>query len=88
MTDFQVNLDQEGASLVEQTQLFEPRTSIVTLYVSGKNPGEFSTVLSTTTLTGAGEHAEQRFKRDAAVNPSPVLPIEATPAPDLLSSGL
>lgn len=49
-------------------------TSVITLYVSGKRPGEFSTVLSTVII---GEENNRR-RREILVQPSNVLPIENT----------
>ena len=40
-----------------------PKTSLVTVFVSGKNPGEFSKVISTITLTGDENENNRRFKR-------------------------
>jgi len=81
----QVNLDQEGASLVEQTQTPDavvPLTSVKTIFVSGSKPGEFSRIVTTVTLDGSPE--ESRYKREAVlVQPSPVLPITRTIAPVL-----
>ena len=83
----QVNLDQEGASVVEQTQIPDPAavapsTSVKTIFVSGSKPGEFSRIVTTVTLDGTSE--EGRYKREALlVKPSPVLPITRTIAPVL-----
>ena len=79
----QVNLDQEGAINVEQTQIpdIEPSTSIVTIFVSGSTPGDFTRITSTVTLTE--EASNERYKRDLLVNPSPVMPIAYTQAPIL-----
>ena len=88
----QVNLDPEGTGLVEQTQIPEqleqldlkPSTSVVTIFVSGSTPGDFTRITSTVTLTGdgAGSDENERYKRDLLVNPSPVLPpIDKTQAP-------
>lgn len=49
-------------------------TSVITLYVSGKRPGEFSTVLSTVIV---GEENNRR-RREIPVQASKVLPIENT----------
>lgn len=89
----QVNLDQEGASLVEQTQIPDPAavapsTSVKTIFVSGSKPGEFSRIVTTVTLDGS-ESENRRYKREAVlVKPSPVLPITRTNAPVLDPSAL
>ncbi len=87
----QVNLDQEGTGFVEQTQVpdapeAKPSTSIVTLFVSGSKPGDFTRITSTVTLTGDEESEEnQRYKRDLLLmKPSPVLPITKTAAPTMI----
>ena len=47
---------------VQQTEdNASPQTSLVTVFVSGKNPGEFSKVVSTVTLSG--DENNKRFKR-------------------------
>lgn len=83
----QVNLDQEGASFVEQTRVpdqevqVQPSTKIVTIFVSGSKPGDFTKITSTVILTGDSEN--ERYKREV-VSPSRVLPtIELTKAPAL-----
>ncbi|KAK2575972.1 hypothetical protein KPH14_007333 [Odynerus spinipes] len=43
----------------------KPESSVVTLYVSGRRPGEFSTVLSTVKV---GEQASSRRRRDANIS--------------------
>lgn len=60
-----------------------PVTSVVTVFVSGKNPGEFSKVTSTVTLEPGEEF--KRYKRD--IQPSKVQPVLMTRAPES-SSGL
>ncbi|XP_046741654.1 mucin-5AC-like [Diprion similis] len=55
-------------------------SSVVTLYVSGKRPGEFSTVLSTVRV---GEDASvSRSRRDIG-NPPPVIELHASRGPSL-----
>lgn len=51
----EVNLQTEDSTF--------PKTSLVTVFVSGKNPGEFSKVVSTVTLTGNEDENNRRFKR-------------------------
>ena len=60
-----------------------PVTSVVTVFVSGKNPGEFSKVTSTVTLEPGEEF--KRYKRD--IQASKVQPVLMTRAPES-SSGL
>ena len=60
----------------------QPATSIVTKFVSGKNPGEFSVITSTVFLD-----EKKRRKRDI-LSPSPVLPVEMTNLPDFIDSSL
>ena len=78
----QFNLDQEGAINVEQTQIPDavPSTSVVTIFVSGSTPGDFTRITSTVTLTG--DESNERYKRDLLA-PSPVIPIAFTQAPVL-----
>ena len=95
----QVNLDQEGAINVEQTQapdpepaVLAPSTSLVTIFVSGSKPGDFTRITSTVTLSAGDSDSEggnERFKRDLSMlelqlRPSPVLPVQKTAMPDLL----
>ena len=76
----QVNLDPEAAENVEQTQKPDSvSTSVVTVFVSGSKPGDFTRIVSTVTLNG--EEEQERYKRD--LEPSPVLPIVKTQAPNL-----
>ena len=88
----QVNLDQEGASLVEQTQIPDPVAAVApsysleTVFVSGSKPGEFSRIIKTVTLDGSSSEERYRYKREALVQPSPVLPITRTTAPALYPS--
>lgn len=88
----QVNLDQEGASLVEQTQIPDPVVAVApsysleTVFVSGSKPGEFSRIIKTVTLDGSSSEERYRYKREALVQPSPVLPITRTTAPSLYPS--
>ena len=70
-----------------QTQdLSAPQTSLVTIFVSGKNPGEFSKVVSTVTLTG-DENSRRRFKRSdeellkSMLAPTKVQPVLRTAEP-------
>merc|ERR1712038_1628402 len=62
-----------------------PQTSLVTVFVSGKNPGEFSKVVSTVTLTG--EENNRRFKRSdeellkLMLAPTKVQPVLRTAEP-------
>ena len=62
-----------------------PQTSLVTVFVSGKNPGEFSKVVSTVTLTG--DENNKRFKRSdeellkLMLAPSRVQPVLRTMEP-------
>ena len=64
-----------------------PQTSLVTVFVSGKNPGEFSKVVSTVTLTG--DENNRRFKRSneellkLMLAPSKVQPVLRTDEPSL-----
>ena len=56
-----------------------PKTSLVTVFVSGKNPGEFSKVVSTITLTGDQED-KRRFKRsDEELLKSMLVPTKVQP---------
>lgn len=79
----QVNLDQEGAINVEQTQKpdpvpVQPSTSLVTIFVSGSKPGDFTKITSTVTLTDDIEE-NKRYKRDlSTLLPSPVVPVLKT----------
>lgn len=88
----QVNLDQEGASFVEQTQIPDPVAAVApsysleTVFVSGSKPGEFSRIIKTVTLDGSSSEERYRYKREALVQPSPVLPITQTTAPTLYPS--
>jgi hypothetical protein len=57
----------------------EPVTSVVTKFVSGKNPGEFHVVTSTVTVEPSKTDKSSRRRRDASdVKPSPVQPILKT----------
>jgi len=64
-----------------------PQTSLVTVFVSGKNPGEFSKVVSTVTLTG--DENNRRFKRSdeemlqLMLAPTRVQPLLRTEAPSI-----
>ncbi|KAK6644219.1 hypothetical protein RUM43_000486 [Polyplax serrata] len=53
----------------------EPSKEIVTLYVSGRRPGEFSTILSTVTV---GETSVAVRKREAALDDIDRLAVDAT----------
>jgi len=72
------NLQTQNSSL--------PKTSLVTIFVSGKNPGEFSKVVSTVTLTG-DEKDRRRFKRSdeellkSMLAPTKVQPVLRTAEP-------
>ncbi|XP_046424514.1 mucin-17-like [Neodiprion fabricii] len=55
-------------------------SSVVTLYVSGKRPGEFSTVLSTVRV---GEDASVLRSRRDIGNPPPVIELQASRGPSL-----
>merc|ERR1712038_430990 len=65
-----------------------PQTSLVTVFVSGKNPGEFSKVVSTVTLTGENN---KRFKRSdeellkLMLAPTKVQPVLRTAEPSNLA---
>jgi len=59
-----------------------PSTSVVTKFVSGKNPGEFSIVTSTVIIEGDDDEGRRRRRRDAEdLLPSPVEAVEMTEAP-------
>ena len=64
-----------------------PQTSLVTVFVSGKNPGEFSKVVSTVTLTG--DENNKRFKRSdeemlkLMLAPTRVQPVLRTEEPSI-----
>lgn len=90
----QVNLDQEGAINVEQTQIPDQiiqnpvSTSVVTIFVSGSKPGDFTRITSTITLND--EEENRRYRRDTdtsefLVDPSPVIPaVLKTNEPEVL----
>lgn len=63
---------------------------VLTLYFSGSVPGEYSTRLSTVTVTPSSESASVdpvvRHKREAIISPSKVQTIQMTELVDLLSS--
>ena len=69
---------------MEQTQIpdIEPSTSVVTIFVSGSTPGDFTRITSTVTLTEEAIANNERYKRDL-LRPSPVMPIAFTQAPVL-----
>lgn len=91
----QVNLDQEGAINVEQTQIPDQiiqknpavSTSVVTIFVSGSKPGDFTRITSTVTLNG-NEEENKRYRRDTTsefLDPSPVIPaVLKTNEPEVL----
>ena len=77
------NFANEGDLQTEDSS--SPKTSLVTVFVSGKNPGEFSRVISTVTLTG--DENNRRFKRSneellkLMLVPSKVQPVVKTVEP-------
>jgi hypothetical protein len=84
--NFQTNIagaDEEANLQTEDSS--SPQTSLVTIFVSGKNPGEFSKVVSTVTLTG--DENNRRFKRSneemlkLMLAPSKVQPVLRTVGP-------
>jgi hypothetical protein len=81
----QVNLDPEGAINVEQTQkpdAFIPSTTIVTRFVSGSKPGDFTRITETVTLDADNDdESNKRYKRDLLVVPTPVVQVVMTLAP-------
>ena len=98
----QVNLDQEGAINVEQTQIPDQiiqnpvSTSVVTIFVSGSKPGDFTRITSTVTLNGNNEEENKRYKRDTLtssddhkflLDPSPVIPVLKTNEPEVVVNG-
>ena len=98
----QVNLDQEGAINVEQTQIPDQiiqnpvSTSVVTIFVSGSKPGDFTRITSTVTLNGNDEEENKRYKRDTLtssddhkflLDPSPVIPVLKTDEPEVVVNG-
>jgi hypothetical protein len=92
----QVNLDpqQQPQQPVPQEQATQapappkeppaPSTSVVTKFVSGKNPGEFSIVTSTVTVSvdSNDDDSEKRRRRRDAFGPTPVQPVQVTALPD------
>lgn len=60
-------------------------TSVITLYVSGRQPGEFSTVLSTVYVGDDFNSAVHRKRREIDIEPSPAAlePMDKTLAPFL-----
>lgn len=73
---------------VQQTEdNASPQTSLVTVFVSGKNPGEFSKVVSTVTLSG--DENNKRFKRSdeemlkLMLAPTRVQPVLKTAEPSI-----
>ena len=92
----QLNLGDIGTDAVadqlQQTQdILSPQTSLVTIFVSGKNPGEFSKVVSTVTLGIGGDDEDtgdrRRFKRSdeellkLMLQPTKVQPVVKTREP-------
>ena len=92
----QLNLGDIGTDAVadqlQQTQdILSPQTSLVTIFVSGKNPGEFSKVVSTVTLGVGGDDEDtgdrRRFKRSdeellkLMLQPTKVQPVVKTAEP-------
>ena len=61
-----------------------PSTSVITKFVSGKNPGEFSVLTSTVTI-GVDDVKERRRRE---VKPSPVETVQFTQAPEVIDSGM
>ena len=66
---------------------FSPQTSLVTVFVSGKNPGEFSKVISTITLSDLDDSEKRRYKRSdeellkLMLAPTKVQPVARTAEP-------
>lgn len=84
--NFQTNIAGANEEANLQTEdNSSPQTSLVTIFVSGKNPGEFSKVVSTVTLTG--DEDNRRFKRSndemlkLMLAPSKVQPVLRTVGP-------
>ena len=67
-------MNADSTSSAAEPEAAGPVTSVVTVFVSGKNPGEFSKVTSTVTLE-AGEEFK-RYRRDVS-RPQPVLMTRA-----------
>jgi len=55
-----------------------PTTSVMTIFLSGSKPGEFTTSLRTITLGAPGDARHKREALDLVVHPSPVQPIHHT----------
>lgn len=74
-------------AILQTVDAAAPQTSLVTVFVSGKNPGEFSKVVSTVTLTG--DESNKRFKRSdeemmqLMLAPTRVQPLLRTEAPSI-----
>ncbi|KAK4020739.1 hypothetical protein OUZ56_002690 [Daphnia magna] len=60
-----------------------PVTSVITLFLSGRRPGEFSSILSTITLDGNAADATV-VKRQ--IDPTDILPMEASQLPFLVGT--
>ena len=89
----QVNLDPEGAINFEQTQAPDPvvpegpKTSVVTVFVSGSKPGDFTKITSTVILEEEGdEKIRKRREALSIISPAKVEPVAFTAPPVILSS--
>ncbi|XP_046643778.1 mucin-17-like isoform X4 [Daphnia pulicaria] len=58
-----------------------PVTSVITLFLSGRRPGEFSSILSTITLDGADATVVKR-----QIDPTDILPMEASELPFMVGT--
>ena len=70
--------------------------SVVTIFVSGSKPGDFTRITSTVTLNGNDEEENKRYKRDTLtssddhkflLDPSPVIPVLKTNEPEVVVNG-
>ena len=59
--------------VIAPTAAAAPRSSLVTIFKSGDNPGEFTSLVSTVFLD-----ANRRIRKREALNPSKPIPIQAT----------
>ena len=82
----EIATNSEGGK-VQTEDISSPQTSLVTVFVSGKNPGEFSKVISTITLGDDENESTKRYKRSdedllkLMLTPSKVQPVARTAEP-------
>lgn len=76
---------EEPVSVVIEPAKPVPQTSVITLFLSGRRPGEFSSILSTITLDGGSDSSV--VKREASPSDAPeVLQVEASALPFMVGT--